>query len=96
MVSDADRRLIDDLSTMYGLNYSVINCLLDYCIERTGKLSKAYVTKIAASLKRENIESTLDCMNYLKNSNKSKDKRIYQKKEDTETKKENNRRCGNG
>lgn len=90
MVSDADRRLIDDLSTMYGLNYSVINCLLDYCIERTGKLSKSYVTKIAASLKRENIESTLDCMNYLKNSNKSKDKRIYQKKEDTETKKENN------
>ena len=29
-------------------------------------------------------------MNYLKNSNKSKDKRIYQKKVDTETKNENN------
>lgn len=92
MVSDADRRLIDELSSMYGLNFSVINCLLDYCIERTGKLSKAYVTKIAATLRREKIESTLDCMNYLKQSSKPKEKRPYQKnveKEmDTEKKEE--------
>lgn len=74
-VSDSDANLIMELSTDFGLNYSVINCLLDYCIERTGKLSKAYVTKIASSIRRENITSTLECMDYLKKSNRKATKK---------------------
>ena len=56
------------------MNSGVINALVDYCLERNSNiLSRSYVTKIAASIARENISSTIDTMNYLlKNINKKK------------------------
>ncbi len=64
--SPSDIKLITELSEDYGLNSSVINALIDFTLERNNNiLSKVYVTKIAASLVRENISSTIDTMNYL-------------------------------
>lgn len=70
----SDIKLITDLSETYGLNSGVINCLVDYCLERNNNiLSRSYVTKIASSIARENITTTIDTMNYLlKNINKKK------------------------
>lgn len=70
MVSPSDVKLVQDLYDDYKLNIGVINCLVDYCLEKTHQLNRNYVTKIAASLSREKIDNTLDAMNYLKNSNK--------------------------
>lgn len=72
--SPSDIKLITELGEIYGLNSGVINALIDYCLERNNNiLSRSYVTKIAASIARENISSTIDTMNYLlKNINKRK------------------------
>ena len=74
MPSPSDIKLITDLFEEYGLNSGVINALVDYCLERNNNvLSRSYVTKIASSIARENISSTIDTMNYLlKNQNKKK------------------------
>ncbi len=72
-VSPSDVKLITELNESYGLNSSVINVLIDYCLERNNnQLSRTYVTKIAASLNREGITSTLDAMNYLKQNSRRK------------------------
>jgi replication initiation and membrane attachment protein len=77
-VSPSDVKLITELNESYGLNSSVINVLIDYCLERNNnQLSRTYVTKIAASINREGITSTLDAMNYLKQNNRRK-KQDYQ------------------
>ena len=70
----SDIKLITDLSEVYGLTPGVINCLVDYCLERNNNiLSRSYVTKIASSIARENITNTIDAMNYLlKSINKKK------------------------
>ena len=72
--SPSDISLITELFEKYGLNSGVINALIDYCLEKNNNvLSKAYVTKVAASIARENISTTIDTMNYLlKNQNKRK------------------------
>ena len=87
----SDINLITDLSETYGLNSGVINCLVDYCLERNNNiLSRSYVTKIASSIARENITNTIDTMNYLlKNVNKKKQttkkvEKIEQKEEITD------------
>lgn len=65
-VSPSDIRLIDDLNNKYGLNPKVINTLVDYVLENyENTLPRNLVLKIAGSLKRENIESCIDAMNYL-------------------------------
>lgn len=72
-VSPSDVKLITELNESYGLNSSVINVLIDYCLERNNnQLSRTYVTKIAASINREGITSTLDAMNYLKQNSRHK------------------------
>lgn len=72
-VSQADINLISELQEKYGLTSQVINPLIDYCLERNNnQLPKAYVTKIAAALVREGIETTLDTMNYLLKSTRKK------------------------
>ena len=72
--SPSDIKLITDLSEVYGLNSSVINALIDYCLAKNNNiLSRNYVSKIAASIAREAITTTVDTMNYLlKNINKRK------------------------
>ena len=55
----ADIKLITELSEVYGLNSGVINCLIDYCLEKNNNmLSRSYVTKIASSLAKNFIFSS--------------------------------------
>ena len=64
--SPSDLKLIEELSSEFGLTSQVINPLVDYVLENyNNTLPKNLVLKIAASLVRSNINSTLDAMNYL-------------------------------
>ena len=72
-VSPSDIFLINELAEKYGLNSQVINPLIDYVLENyDNTLPKNLVFKIAASLSRNNVETTLDAMNYLYKVKKSK------------------------
>ena len=68
----SDLRLVDDLSKNFNLPNSVINALIDFTLTVNNNiLSRSYCEKIAASLAREKVETTIDAMNYLNNANKS-------------------------
>lgn len=71
-----DLRLIDSISKKFRLNNSVINAIIDYVLTTNNNvLSRAYCEKVAASLAREGITSTVDAMSYLKKiSSGGKDK----------------------
>ena len=76
----ADLKLIDSLSKNFNLSNPVINAVIDYTlINCKNILSRAYAEKIAASLAREGIETTIDAMNYLNNFKKSKKTSTYSK-----------------
>lgn len=65
--ASADMRILDSLSTDYHLPNAVINAIVDYVLIKTDNvLSRAYCEKIAASLVRENCQTAVDAMNYLK------------------------------
>ena len=65
----SDLRLVDDLSKNYNLPNSVINPLIDFVLSTNNNiLSRALTEKIAASLAREGITTTIDTMEYLNNS----------------------------
>lgn len=71
--ASADLKLIDDLSKNFNLNNSVINALIDFTLTNCDNaLPRAYAEKIAGSLAREGIQTTIDAMNYLNKANKSK------------------------
>lgn len=74
-ISPSDVKIIDDLSQQYNLPSQVINPLIDYVLENyDNTLPRNLVLKIAASLVRNNIQTTIDAMNYLykvKNSKKT-------------------------
>ena len=74
----SDLKLINDLSAKYNLPNCVINALIDYVLKvNNNVLSRAYAEKVAASLAREGITTTVDAMNYLKKtSGKGKKKKI--------------------
>jgi len=66
----ADINLVEYLYNNIGLSNGVINCLIDYILKnKDGELNKAYVEKIAATIKRKNISNSLDCYNYLYKKN---------------------------
>ena len=68
--ASADMRILDSLSTDYHLPNAVINAIVDYVLIKTDNvLSRAYCEKIAASLVRENCQTAVDAMNYLKRLN---------------------------
>lgn len=63
----SDLKLINDLSAQYALPNCVINALIDYILATNDNvLARALCEKIAASLAREGIKTTIDAMNYLK------------------------------
>lgn len=63
----SDLKIVDDLSKKYQLNNSVINAVIDYVLTTNDNiLSRAFSEKIAASLSREGVTTTIDAMNYLK------------------------------
>ena len=65
--ASADLKIINSLSKDYGLNNSVINAVIDYVLTTNDNiLSKALAEKVAGSLAREGIKTTIDAMNYLK------------------------------
>ena len=64
-VAPSDIKIIDLLSKDYALKNGVVNVIVDYVLSTNKNiLSKSYAEKIAASFNRENIETTLDAMNY--------------------------------
>ncbi len=71
----ADLNLINDLSSKLGLSNGVINCLIDYVIKtKNGNLSRIYVEKIAANMKRAKVETSLDAINYFNRDNSQRAK----------------------
>ena len=79
-----DLRLIDTISRKFHLNNSVINAVIDYVLTTNNNvLSKPYCEKVAASLAREGVTSTLDAMNYLKKIS-SGGKKQYSSNEEVE------------
>ncbi|MFA5481170.1 MAG: DnaD domain protein [Bacilli bacterium] len=66
MPSRSDLDLVDDLSRNYGFSNGVINALVDYVLAKADNvLSRKYTEKIASSLAREGVMTTIDTMNYL-------------------------------
>ena len=66
-LASADLKIINSLSKDYGLNNGVINAVIDYVLTTNGNIfSKALAEKVAASLTRERIGTTIDAMNFLK------------------------------
>lgn len=62
----ADVKIVEDLSKEYGFNYGVINAIVKYCLERNDNILKRnYVEKVAASIARKNIMTSIDTINYL-------------------------------
>lgn len=85
----ADMRLIDDLSKNFNLNNAVINALIDYVLSSCDNvLSRSYAEKVAASLAREGVTTTIDAMNYLLRANKQ-NRKINGKVDAKDTKNEN-------
>ena len=62
-----DLRLVDGISKKFKLPNCVINAIIDFVLTTNNNvLSRPYCEKIAASLAREGITTTVDAMNYLK------------------------------
>lgn len=86
-ISPSDLKIIDELSNNYNLSSRVINPLIDYVLENyDNTLPKNLIFKIAGSLTRNQIDSTIDAMNYLYKIKNSK----IQTKESKETAKNSN------
>ena len=69
----SDLKIVNDLSKNFHLPNGVINAVVDFVVTTNNNiLSKAYCEKIAASLAREGVTTTIDAMNYLKKVSKSK------------------------
>lgn len=73
--ANVDLKLLNDLSGVFKLPNCVINALVDYVLTINDNiLARPLVEKIAASLVREGVKTTIDAMNYLK-KNKIKKKK---------------------
>ncbi len=65
-VASADANIIDLLATRYMFSNPIINAILDYTLTQNNeKLSKDYVTKIASSLARKNVETAVEAVDAL-------------------------------
>lgn len=62
----ADLKIVDELSREYRFSNGIINAIIDYVLYKNNNiLSRNYCEKVASSLAREKIETTIDAMNYL-------------------------------
>lgn len=65
-LANSDISIINSLSSNYGFSNGIINAIIDYALTKNDNvLSKNYCEKIASSIAREDIETTVDAMNYL-------------------------------
>lgn len=63
----SDIAIVNALSKDYGFENGIINTIVEYVLYKNNNiLSKNYCEKIAASLAREGVTTTVDAMNYLK------------------------------
>ena len=63
----SDLAIVDSLSKDYGFGNGIINVIVEYVLYKNNNiLSKNYCEKIASSLAREGVVTTVDAMNYLK------------------------------
>ena len=63
----SDLAIVNALSKDYGFGNGIINVIVEYVLYKNSNvLSKNYCEKIAASLAREGVSTTVDAMNYLK------------------------------
>lgn len=63
--ASSDLELLNEVTVEMGLSSPVTNALVFYVITtKNGQLPNKYTEKIAATLVRENIETSLDAMNY--------------------------------
>ena len=63
----SDIAIVNALSKDYGFGNGIINVIVEYVLYKNSNvLSKNYAEKIAASLAREGVATTVDAMNYLK------------------------------
>ena len=82
--ANVDLKLLNDLSGVFKLPNCVINALVDYVLTVNDNiLSRVLTEKIAASLVREGVKTTIDAMNYLK-KNKLKKKKTSKEVTDKE------------
>ncbi|HAV20130.1 MAG TPA: hypothetical protein DCX17_03795 [Firmicutes bacterium] len=66
-------KIIDDVQTRYNLPFSVINALIDYVLETANStFPRSLVDKIAASLARARVTSSIDAMEYLLKTTRKK------------------------
>ncbi|MCQ2802488.1 MAG: DnaD domain protein [Bacilli bacterium] len=87
----SDLKIIDMLSKDYCLNNGVINVLIDFVLSMNKNiLSRGYAEKIAASFNRENINTTIDAMNYCNSVIESKTKKTSKKVKATMSENKNN------
>lgn len=62
----SDIAIVNSLSKDYGFGNGIINVIVEYVlIKNKNILSKNYAEKIASSLARERVSTTVDAMNYL-------------------------------
>ncbi len=63
----SDIAIVNSLSKDYGFGNGIINVIVEYVLYKNDNvLSRNYAEKIAASLAREGVMTTVDAMNYLK------------------------------
>ena len=63
----SDLAIVNSLSKDYGFGNGIINVIVEYVLYKNNNvLSKNYCEKIASSLAREGVTTTVDAMNYLK------------------------------
>lgn len=63
----SDIAIVNSLSKDYGFGSGIINVIVEYVLYKNKNvLSKNYAEKIASSLAREHVTTTVDAMNYLK------------------------------
>lgn len=80
----ADLNLLNYLNDYMGLNRGTINAIINYCLNAcNNRLTRSYVEKIAASVKRAKINTALDAINYLENSFDKPHQNKSTKKENT-------------
>ena len=83
--ANVDLKLLNDLSGVFKLPNCVINALVDYILTINDNiLSRPLTEKVAASLVREGVKTTIDAMNYLK-KNKLKKKKSSKENPDEDS-----------
>ncbi len=86
----ADLKIVNQLSSGYGFSNGIINTIIEYVLHKNNNiLSMNYCEKIAASLAREKVETTIDAMNYLNKMTRTMKKESTIKSEEQNDTKKN-------